>query len=358
MHNHNFKSFLRKNSSLITIAMVIAAILVAFLIGSIAVILAGASPFKAYGEFFRGFLGSTYGFGELINKFTPLLCCALSFSIAVKSGYVNLGMEGQFAIGSLVSCVIALAIGETNPALGIIIPLLAGMAGGAIISLICGVMRIWLGANELLTTLMFNYIIDYLIRWMVAGPIKNPAGNMEQSPAVPVSSKLPSILPGSRLHLGFIIVVLVLIAIWFLQQKTTTGFAMRLSGLNAKCARYAGVNQKKSLLLVIVISGVIAGLGGAMELMGNQYKMMAGISNGFGFDGIGIAVMGQHTPVGMFLSALLFGALRVGTQSMQRGSNVPVPILNILQGAIVIAVIASSYFVNRIKESLVERREK
>lgn len=357
MHHHGFKNFLRKNSSIITIVMVLAAILVAFIIGAIAVILAGANPFKAYGEFFHGFFGSVYGAGELLNKFIPLLCCALSFSIAVKSGYVNLGMEGQFAIGSLTACVVALAIKETNPVIGIIIPLVAGILGGALISLLCGVMRIWMNANELLTTLMFNYIIQYFVSWMVAGPLKNPAGNMEQSPAIPASSKLPIILNGSRLYLGIVIVILVLIFIWFLQKKTTTGFAMRLSGLNAKCARYAGVDQRKSLLLVIAISGAIAGLGGSMELLGNQYKMMSGISNGFGFDGIGIAVIGQHTPLGMFLSALLFGALRVGTQSMQRGSNVPVPILNILQGAIVIAVIASSYFINRFRESLVERRE-
>lgn len=355
MQKHSLKNTLRKHDSIIVLAMILVAVLFAMLVGAIAIVISGANPVKAYMEFFHGFIGNTYGMGELINKFTPLVCCALSFGIATKSGFMNLGAEGQFAIGALVSCVVALNMGETTPILGILIPILAGTIAGALVSAVAGLMKIFFKANELLTTLMMNYVIDYFISWVVAEPLKNPAGNMEQSAAIPASSKLPILLPGSRLHLGVFFAIAALILIWFLQQRTTTGFEMRLSGLNAKCARYAGVNQTKSLLYVILISGALAGLGGSLELMGNQYKMMSGISNAFGFDGIGIAVMGRYTPLGIFLSSLLFGALRVGTQSMQRGSNVPVPILYILQGTIIIAVIVSAYFAAKIRESLVER---
>ena len=357
MHKQTWKAFLRKRSFLITGGMAVIAILIAMLIGGLLILAIGIDPILAYRYFFYGTFGNVYGFGETINKFTPLLCCALGFAIANKSGFFNLGGEGQFYAGALCSAVLVPFMDGLPTVVAIAIPILGGIVGGAILSAVAGALRIFFNASELLTTLMLNYIMSYIITLLVSGVMKNPESSMEQTTPILESTRLPILLGGSRLHAGFFIALVALILIWFLQQRTTLGFEMRLSGINPKSARYAGVNAKRSLICVILVSGALAGLGGALELQGNQYKLMAGFSNNFGFDGIGIAVMGQYSPVGIFLASLLFAALRVGTSSMQRGVNVPTPLLYILQGIIIISVIVSNYFVRRIKDSLVEGRD-
>ncbi len=356
MHNQKVKAFLRKRSFLITGGMALLAILVALIIGAILMLLIGINPIRAYHFFIYGVFGNTYGFGETINKFTPLLCCALSFSIAQKSGFFNLGSEGQFMAGALCSILVAANMGGAPTILILAVSILAGIVGGAILSSIAGLLRIFFNANELLSTMMLNYIMQYVIALLVSGVLKNPSSSMEQSSPIPSSAQLPVILEGSRLHAGIFISLAALLLVWFLQQRTVAGFEMRLSGINKMAARYAGVKEKRALIIVIIICGALAGLGGSLELLGNQYKLMNGFSNSFGFDGIGIAVMGQYNPIGIVLSTLLFAAFRTGTASMQRGMGVPTPLLFILQGVVIIAVITSNYYVGRIKNALVEGR--
>ena len=351
------KNFLRKHGSVISLAMALASILFAMIVSSILIAAIGISPIEAFTHFGKGVWGNAYNFGDTVNKFTPMICTALCFAISRNSGFMNVGSEGQVAIGCTASLVVAQMMEGMPMIIAILLPILAGILAGALLSAICGVMKILFGTNELLTTLMFNYIVSLFIQWLVHNPLKNPAGQMEQSAPIPDTAKLPIVLPGSRLHMGVFIALLALILIWFLQQRTIKGFEMRLSGTNGVCARYVGVNEKTTLLLVILIAGALSGLGGALELQGNQYKLMSGISNGFGFDGINIAVMGRFTPVGIFLSSILYAAIRTGCNSMERGCNVPSPMSNIIQGVLVISVMVSTYFAERIRRSLVERRE-
>lgn len=356
MRNQGFTAFMRRRSFLITGGMALVAILAAFIIGGVLILLMGINPIEAYGHFFYGVFGNVYTFGETMNKFTPLLCCAMSFSIAMKSGFFNMGSEGQFLAGGLCSAIVAINMPDAPAFVIVMLSILAGMAGGAVLSSIAGILRIAFGANELLSSMMLNYIMQYVIILLVSGVLRNPNSNMEQTVPVPEAGRLPIILGGSHLHAGIFVVLAALLAVWFLQQRTVPGFEMRLSGINANAARYAGVRERRSLVIVIILTGALAGLGGSLELLGNQYKMIEGFSNSYGFDGIGIAVMGQHHPVGMVLSTLLFSAFRTGTASMQRGISVPTPILFVLQGVIIIAVITSNYFVGRIKNAVFEGR--
>ncbi|MPM96464.1 hypothetical protein SDC9_143627 [bioreactor metagenome] len=251
---------------------------------------------------------------------------------------------------------VSLNLSGLPPVIGILLSVLAGMLAGAVLSGIAGVLKLLFNANELLSTMMLNYLTSLFISLLLSGALKDPKSSMEQTAAIAANLRLPIILQGSRLHAGIFIALAATLLIWFLQQRTVAGFEMRLSGANAKSASYAGVNARRSLILVIVISGALSGLGGALELLGNQYKLTIGFSNSFGFDAIGIAVMGQYSPVGIILASFLFAALRVGTSSMQRGVGVPLPMLYILQGIIVIAVIVSNYFVKKIMDSMVEGR--
>jgi len=355
--NLTLKTSLQKRSNLIiTGGIAFFAILLAAVIGGVIIALMGINPGDAYRHFLAGAFGNVYGFGETINKFTPLLCSALAFSIAMKSGFMNIGAEGQFGAGALCAVLVALRMGSVPPGIAIGLTLLVGLVGGAVWASIAGLLRIYFNANELLTTMMLNYVMQFLLALLLHGPLKNPESNMEQTPLIPTTARLPVILDGSRLHLGVFVAIAALVLIWFLQSRTTIGFEMRLSGANEKAALYAGVRQRRALIAVILISGALGGLGGSLELMGNQHKMMEGLTAGFGFDGIGIAVMGQYNPVGMFLTTLLFAALRTGTASMQRGVGVPTPILFIMQGTVIVTVITSKYFVDKINSKVATRR--
>ena len=347
---------MQKYPFLITILVALLSILAALLIGGILIVLSGKDPILAYRYLGYGVFGNAYGLGEMLSKFIPLLCCGLGFSLANKSGFFNIGAEGQLYAGALASVLVGLCLPSMPAVLHIALGLLAGMLGGAILSAIPGLMKMKLGTNELLVTMMLNYIMTLFINLLVSGPLKNPDGNMEQTALIAESARLPIILPGSRLHAGIFVVLAMTFLLWFLQKRTVPGFEMRLSGINMKAAKYAGVNTQKAFLLAVVLSGALPGLGGALELQGNQYKLLDGLSANSGFDAIGIAVMGQHHPVGIIFSALLFAALRVGANTMQRGVGVPLPIVNILQGIIIICVISGNYFVQRVMDAHVEGR--
>lgn len=348
------RALLRKHDAFITLFMVLAAVLFGLLVCGVLIAAIGINPFRAYAVFVKGIFGTRYGFGEMVNKFTPLLCTALGFSIAQRTGFFNVDGEGQVAVGALVSLLVAQHTGGMPAPAAILLPILCGMAAGAAACALCGALKIWFGAEELLTLLMLNYIIKFFIQWLLAGPIKNPNGMMEQSAPIPDVAKLPSILPESRLHLGVVIALLALFAIWYLQWHTVAGYEMRLSGANPTCARYVGVKEKRALMTVILISGAMAGLSGAMELQGNQYRLMSDISNNFGFDGIGIAILGRHKPAGIFFAAIVFAMIRIGTASMQRGCEVPVPMINIMQGIIVVAVLISYFFGDKLRLALLK----
>ena len=351
----SFRSFLARNSYLVTLGMAILSIILALVIAGIVIAAIGISPLEAYKSFFGGIFAKN-GFGQMLNKFTPLVCCALGFSIAVKSGFFNIGAEGQFNMGVVIAFLVALHCGNLPPVLAIIVSILAGMAGGAILSGIAGLLKITVGASELLTTLMLNYIMTNFMQMGLETFLKSPTSQMSITAPIADSAKLPMLVAPMRLHSGLIIAIIAVLVVWFFHQRTVVGFEMRLSGINPKAATYAGANQRRSLIIVIILSGALAGLGGSLELLGNQYKIVAGISSGYGFDAIGVAVMGQHTPAGIVLAALLFAMLRVGAEAMQRSCNVPLPLLSILQGVIVVMIIVSNFWVNKIKTSLVEGR--
>ncbi|MEL7609844.1 MAG: ABC transporter permease [Bacillota bacterium] len=332
------------------------AIVFALLVGAVLIALTGVDPWLAYWHFFYGIFGTLYGMGETLSKFVPMLFCALGFSLAQKSGFFNMGGEGQLYCGAICAVLVGAYLPGITPAVHIALAILAGFLGGALCCAIAGAMKIFFRSSELLNTMMLNYIVTLLVAVLVSGALKDPAGMMNQTKATLESAKLPIIFPGTRLHAGFIIVIVITVAVWFFFQRTTPGFEMRLSGINPKAANYAGVNARKTLMLAIVISGGLAGMGGAIELIGNQYRLLEGFSSGYGFDAIGIAVMGQYHPVGIALSAFLFAAMRVGAGAMQRGVGVPLPLVSILQGIIIVSVIVSAYYVRKVSETVVGGR--
>lgn len=348
--------FARHNMGLTSTLISIGAIGLALIIGGILISFAGINPWEAIPYLVKGSFGNRYGFGETLTRFVPLLFCSLSFAIAHKSGFFNVGAEGQLLMGAVGAVIVGAYVEGLHPVLHIVLCIVAGIVFGAIWTGIAGFLKIYLGSDELINTMMLNYVAVLLVDFLIHGPLKPPESYLYVSETILPSAKLPIILSKTPLHLGFIISLVVTAAVFYLVYKTPIGYQMRTVGANRKAAAYAGINIVWATTIALLTTGGLAGMGGAMELMGTQFKIVNGFSAGYGYDGIGVAVMGRYHPIGIILAALLFAVIRVGMGAMQRGAGVPFPLLNVIQGLIIIFVIASGYLTNKLSETVIGGR--
>lgn len=348
--------FARNNMGLISTMISIMAIGLALLIGGILIAIAGINPWEAITYLIKGSFGNRYGFGETLTRFVPLLFCSLSFAIAHKSGFFNVGAEGQLLMGAVGAVLVGAYIEGLHPVIHVFLCILAGIIFGALWAGIAGVLKIFLGSDELINTMMLNYVAILLVDYLIHGPIKPPESYLYVSATVLPSAKLPIILSKTPLHLGFIISLLVTAGVFYLIYRTPIGYQMRTVGANRRAASYAGINIIWATVVALLTTGGLAGMGGAMELMGTQFKIVNGFSAGYGYDGIGVAVMGRYNPIGILLAALLFAVIRVGMGAMQRGAGVPFPLLNVIQGLIIVFVIASGFLTNKLSETVIGGR--
>ncbi len=351
-----FILFARNNMGLVSTLISIGAIGLALIIGGILISFAGINPWDAIPYLVKGSFGNRYGFGETLTRFVPLLFCSLSFAIAHKSGFFNVGAEGQLLMGAVGAVLVGAYIDGLNPILHVFLCILAGIIFGAVWAGIAGFLKIYLGSDELINTMMLNYVAILLVDFLIHGPIKPPDSYLYVSETILPSAKLPIILSRTPLHFGFIISLLVTAGVFYLVYRTPIGYQMRTVGANKRAASYAGINIIWATVIALLTTGGLAGMGGAMELMGTQFKIVNGFSAGYGYDGIGVAVMGRYNPIGIFLATLLFAVIRVGMGAMQRGAGVPFPLLNVIQGLIIVFVIASGYLTNRLSETVIGGR--
>lgn len=316
-----------------------------FLIAGIAFALLGFDPVAAFGGLLSGSLGSLNAWGETLNKAVPVALTGLSYAIAQRCGVVNLGAEGQVYIGALCAVLAGTEL-DLPMALHIPVTLLAAFLGGALFGTLPAIMKNRFGASELITTIMFNYVALYFVHYMIAGPIKdlNSGSNFAQSKQMLESAQLPRLLAGTRLHAGLIVAVAALVFYQFFLFHTTRGYEMRVIGLNRTAGECAGMNTKTNTLLSMFLAGGFAGLGGACELMGVQLRIMENAFNGFGFDGVAVALLGGNAAGGIALSSLLFGALKSGATKMQMKSGVPTATIYMLQGLIILFVVGKRLF--------------
>lgn len=293
-----------------------------------------------------GAFGSLNAIGETLIKATSLIFAALSFAFAMRSGMFNLGGMGQFYAGALLGGYVGYSITGLSPALHIPLMLLCGFVGGALFALPPALLKIYLGANELISTIMFNSIAAQILSMFVAGPMKDPTSlnNASQSPLMQDSVELPILLGGTRLHMGFLIAVLCLLLYWLFYARTARGYEVRVVGLNQGVARYAGMNITGNRLLTMLIGGGFAGIGGCVELMSVQSRIIQGFSSYLSFQGISVALLGNCSPMGIFLSSVLYGALNAGSSRMQMIAKVPVPILDITQALIILFLAGRTVF--------------
>jgi len=288
----------------------------------------------------------------------PLIFTGLSFAVALRSGMVNLGATGQLYLGALCATVVGVYVPGLPAPLHMALALAAGFAGGAAGGAVVGFLKNRFQANELITTIMLNEIAMELVNCLVDGPMKDldAITQFPQSKAILGSAVLPKLLAGTRLHIGIFLALLALVFYGFFLKKTKWGYELRVVGANASAARTAGMDVRRTQLLAMVLAGGFAGLAGGIELLAIQKRLMQSFAGNLGFDGIAVALLGGNQPLGILLSAFLFGMMSNGSNKMQMLSNVPSAVIYLMQGLIVLFVVGRKLYTRKVWAGLFRRK--
>ena len=328
---------------LISIALPVLAILVAMLIGSIVMLVSGFNPVQAYTVLFQGAFGTIPQFAETLNTATPLLLIGLGIAVAFRAGAFNIGGVGQEYLGALAAVIVGGKFTGIPGPLHLLLATLAGMIAGGLWAAPAAFLKVRFGINEVITTILLNYIGIYLIDFMIAGPIQAPGFNAAPTSfAVQTGATYPNLVPGSDLNASFILTVLVMVAVFIMMRYTTFGHRIRMVGLNREAARHAGVHVDRVFLLTFFMSGALAGLAGAAEILGYRYQLITGFAPSTGYDAIAVALLGALNPLGVGLSAVFFGALANGASAMEAIAQLPSQLADIVRTLAILAVLAAS----------------
>ena len=318
---------------------------------------------EAYGAFYTGAFGNPvrivsaifsgdaaqirraiYPLTETLRIATPFIFAGLGVALGFQGGLFNIGAEGQYFIAGLTTVYVGYSIQGLPQIIHLPLALLAGMIGGGIWAAIPGYLKGKTGAHEVINTIMMNYIAFRFAEYMldVGGPMARGDGR-PVSPEIETSAYLPQFFPNQlsfRLNLGFLLALAAAWLVWWLLYRTTLGYEIRTVGQSPNAARYAGMNVPRTIVITMALSGALAGLSGATDILGVIHFMPNAFYSGYGFDAIALALLGKSHPLGVVLASLLFGALRAGAQNMQGVAQVPIDLTSIVQGLIIVFIAA------------------
>ncbi len=299
----------------------------------------GYNPWPAYAALFKESFGSGYGLASALANATPLILTALTFAIGARAGLFIIGAEGMMYMGAMAA--VALSFFRLPSGLHAFLALAFAAFAGIVWGLVPALLRILRGVHEVISTIMFNWISHFLAFYLVANVLVDPI-RAEKTISVARTSRLPLLLRGTDLSLGIVVASAVAFLLYVYLWHTVSGYEIRAAGANPHAARYGGVSPQKTVLLVFLLGGAAAGLAGAVEVMGRPptYAVYSGLTNiaGFGFDGIGVAMIGRIHPLGIIPAAIFYGGLQAGARLMQMEAGVPFEMVRAVQGVIVLAL--------------------
>jgi simple sugar transport system permease protein len=335
----------------------LASLAMALILSAIPILIAGRNPIIAYYEMLGGAVGGPIRIGVSLTKATPIIFTGLSVALAFRSGLFNIGAEGQLYLGALGATLVALGFPDAPKVFLLPASIVIGFLFGAIWGVIPGYLKARYQTNEIITTIMMNYIAFWFISYLVHGPLREPNSMYSYTAEVPLTSRLPVLIPGTQLHAGFLIALVLVVITYILIEKTAIGFRLRATGANPEAAHYAGMSIRRNIILVMALSGGLAALAGVSEILGVQYRLSDFFSSGFGYDGVAVALLGNSNPWGVLLASLFFGLLRGGASIMQRRIGVPAATVLIIQGmAVFFVVIGVGFRIKRHTKVLPERQ--
>jgi len=328
----------------------ISALSLTLIFSAIAILLLGKNPAEAFQSIIVGAFGSRYSITEVLVKSSPLILAALGTAIAFRCKMWNIGVEGQILIGGAAASAVVLAFPSLPGFLLVLLAILASFLAGGFWAGIAGYLKARYKASEIINTIMLNYVAIYLVELLVRGPLKDPTGFVPQSARFVPHAWLPILVQNTRLHAGFIFALIALLAGSFFLTKTTLGFNIIAVGSNPKAAEASGISIYHHMIVAMFISGGLAGLAGAGEVLGLHHKLVSGFSAGYGFSAMAAAILGGLNPLGVGIFSFLFAALRVGADHMQRQMAVPIALIYLMEGTVIIFLQAREMLPNALSQ--------
>lgn len=326
-------------------------LLLAMLIGAFVIFLSDKDPIAAYKALFNGAFGNWYKFADTLDRATVMILAGVAGALAFRTNVTNLGLEGQLYIGAFSAALVGFSLHGLPSIIHIPLCLIAGCVGGALWTLPVVYLKLRWNITELVTTLMMNYIGIRFTEYLIAFPFKDPTATLAGSPVLDASARLPKLIQGSTLNIGFIIAIAVAISVYWFLFKSKTGYEMRMVGLNKDFAAACGIPITRSYVLAMTMSGAIVGLGGAIMICGFFGRFLGSFSSGYGWDGMMIALLAQNHPLGVIPASLFYGALANGALAMQSATGVSQEVVVMVKGAMVFFVTVT-VFIQTIRRRL------
>ncbi|HWQ99093.1 MAG TPA: ABC transporter permease [Clostridia bacterium] len=324
-------------------------LLLSFLFCGIMLALFGIDPLKTYLSIFTKAFGSKNGVSQTIATAIPMIIIAVGIDFAKRGGIFNIGAEGQMILGALGAQLAAQMIPQTSAGSAVALVLVGGALFGALWALLPALFKASLGVNEVVVTIMMNQIAAYLIAFLVRGPLKDPKDFNQQSVVIPQNAELPVLIPGTKIHTGIILAIVLIVVIWFVVKRTTYGFRIHVVGSSTRASVYAGISPKATVFTAFLIAGAIAGLAGANQIAGFEHRLTNSVSNGYGFIGLTVAMIAGGNPFLIVIVSILYSALQYGGLIIQISQKVPMELSNIIQGVTVLFVMCTDSFYDLVR---------
>lgn len=322
----------------------ITAVVIGLVISGLLLLFMKVNPLDVCGQALGKIVTDQYNLGEILVKATPLIFTSLAFAFTYNANLFNIGAQGQFTMGAIIAVALSLVLQDSLPTwLLLLLVLLGSFAGGAAVGGLIGGAKAKFHANEFLVSMMSTYVITNFMDYLLRTSLQETKAEYMQTDAISSSAYLPNIIPGTRVHLGFLIAVAAAVAAWILLNKTQLGFQIRAVGKNADASRLGGISSGKIYVISFMIAGGLAGMAGLTEINGVQHMLLRDFNASIGSYGIGIAILANGNPLGCIFASILFGFLNVMGTTMGRlpGLNIPASIIELIEGIVMICVIIS-----------------
>lgn len=321
-------------------------IFAALLIGAIIMVLNGRNPMIGYTALIRGAFGSKYNIATTFAKTVPLVLTGLGAAIAFRAGIFNVGGEGQLYLGAFAAAYVGITFTGFSPMVGVPLAILAGGIVGGAYAFIPGILKVKYKVDEVITTIMLNTVAILFTAYLVNHPFATTQGKMGATEIIGKQYQFSKLVRLSTLNASIFYMVGFAIVIYYLMEKTSFGYDIKMTGQNNLFARYGGIDDKKKMVISMIISGALCGIAGVFEVLGVHYRFLQNISPGLAFDGMLIALIVKNNPIGIILMSIFFGALKTGSISMENATSIPSELVLVIQSIIILFIAGEAGFKN------------
>lgn len=318
-------------------------------ISALPIVIMGANPLEAYWTMFYASLGGVSQIAETLVKAIPLWLAGLSVAVAFSVGFWNIGAEGQLHWGAIATTGVGIALASLalpSP-IAILIVLASGLIAGTFWALIPAFLKAYLRINEIIVTVMMNFIAIYFTEYLILGPWRDPTAPEPMTPPIASAAQLPKLIPRTWFHSGIFVAIAATVVVFFIMEKTPLGYEIKCTGNNPKAAKWGGIDVSRVIIYSMILSGGLAGLAGACEIAGVHYRLLRGFSPGYGFLAIIVALLAKLNPIGVAFAAFFFAALLVGADALQRTIGMPVSAVYVIEATILLSVFVFENIIRR-----------